>query len=334
MKILWIIYAYPPQLNGGAEKYTHHLNKYLIRQGHTVCVCVPPEYMGYKYTNGYYEGVLMSIADTKKERDALVEWSDVVMTHLDFTMATMLYIRSYRPVVWVSHNSHFTSFEDIKWNDNASIIYNCNKMKEMGDKIYSNNSMVLHPPISLDKPYSLIPPNASKHKYITLLNVSEYKGGKILKEIAKRLPNYSFLAVQGGYGVQEGNFPRNVKVVKHTVDVQKIYDQTRIILMPSRYESWGMVASEAMQNGIPVIASPCYGLEENLAWAGTYADLDNIEQWVEAIKAFDNSKLYNIKSEQGLKRSAEQRTLEQSELRECELWLKEIINKFKSLHNV
>ena len=323
MKLLWIIYSYPPQLNAGAERYTHNLNKYLISQGHIVCVNVPTECLGYKYTNGNYEGVIISTASNKKERDALVEWSDIVLTHLDYTLTTMEYIRSYRPVVWVSHNSYFDKFDYIKYNENASIIYNSKKMKELGDAQFTNNSIILHPPQGERKQRTIS--LEEKRKYITLINFTVDKGGVILKEIAERMPNYKFMAVKGGYGKQVEGFPSNVKIVANTTNIQKIYNKSRIILMPSLYESWGMVASEAMENGIPVIASPVFGLEENLAWAGTYASLDDIEQWVTAIESLNDEKLYNIKKNQSLMRAKEQQILEPKELRDCEIFLKKII---------
>jgi hypothetical protein len=42
--------------------------------------------------------------------------------------------------------------------------------------------------------------------------------------------------------------------------------------MPSHYESWGMVASEAMASGIPVICSDTPGLRENCGDAAIYAE--------------------------------------------------------------
>jgi glycosyltransferase involved in cell wall biosynthesis len=329
MRILWIIHGYPPHLNAGAELYTHNLNKYLIRQGHSVCVAVPPEYSGYKYTNSFYEGVHISIADNKEERDVLVEWCDVVMTHLDFTLTVMEYVRSFRPVVWVSHNTFFDMYDYIIYNENASIIYNSNAMKEIGEKKFKNNSIVLHPPSVLDKPFSFAKPDPSKNKYITLINCSQNKGGLILKKLADKMRNYSFLAVKGGYEYQEGDMPPNVKVVPHTKNIQEIYDQSRIVLMPSAYESWGMVASEAMENGIPVIANKTFGLSENLGSAGTYAPLDNIDKWKQCIKLMDKPEIYKIKSEQSLARSKEQREMRKKELKECEQFLLEIIRKFK-----
>lgn len=329
MKLLWIIHGYPPHLNAGAEMYTHNLNKFLVRQGHTITVLVPPEYSGYSYSNSFLEGVHISIADTKEERDALVEWSDVVLTHLDFTLITMEYIRSYRPVVWISHNTFFEAYDYINYNDNSSIIYNSYAMQDIGSKIFKNNSFVLHPPSIVDKPYSILKPNPSKNKYITLINCNKNKGGFILKEIAKKMRNYHFIGVVGAYDAQILDLPPNVKIVPQTNKIQEIYDQTKILIMPSLYESWGMTASEAMENGIPVVANKTFGLAENLGYAGTYCPLDNIDRWVESIRLiYDNPEIYKIKSEQALTRAKEQKESGKKQLRNCESFLKEIINNF------
>jgi len=329
MKILWIIHGYVPLLNAGAENYAHNLNKYLSRMGHTVCVAVPPEYLNYKYTNSFVDGVHVSIADNKEERNALVEWCDIVITHLDYTETVMEYVRSFRPVIFLSHNSNFYAYDFIRYNDNASIIYNSNAMKEKGDKIFKNKSIVLHPPSKIDKSMALLKPDPSRNKYITLVNFSEKKGGSVLREVAKKMPRQSFLAVKGGYDYQREEFPPNVKVVPNTKNIQEIYDQSRIVLMPSEYESWGMVASEAMENGIPVIANRTYGLDENLGRAGTFAPLDDINKWINAITLMNNAEIYKIKSQQSLDRAKEQRETVKKELKECELFLLDIIKTFK-----
>lgn len=67
---------------------------------------------------------------------------------------------------------------------------------------------------------------------------------------------------------------------------------TKILIMPSREESWGRVALEAMSSGIPVIANPTPGLREACGDAGLFADRDNISEWVRIIRELLSSPSY------------------------------------------
>lgn len=334
MKILWIIHGYVPSLNAGAEYYAHNLNKYLISKGHKVCVLVPEKYADKTNENTCYEGVNINITDVKAERDALAEWCDIVMTHLDYTEIAMNYINSYKPIVWVSHNTHFDSYKKVGNNANLSIIYNSNAMREMGKDKFMNDSFVLRPPISLKRPLNKKEPNPFNNEYITLINCNKNKGGEILRELAQKMPYKKFLAVTGAYEKQILELTPNVTVEPPTTNIQKIYDKSRIILMPSFYESWGMVASEAIENGIPVIANRTFGLEENLADAGTYCPLDNVKKWIQSIKLLDNKVIYDLKSKQSLERAKEQKLMNKKELRDCEIFLLNKIELFKKTHNI
>lgn len=326
MKILWIIHGYVPILNAGAEFYAHNLNKYLITRGHSIVVLLPKKYSNYENSNMVYEDITISIAETTQERNKLIEWCDIIMTHLDFTNSVVEYIKNRRPIVWVSHNTYFDSYKYLNNNDNISIIYNSNAMKNISKEYFNNDSIVLRPSINLKRQKDIINADNKKNCYITLINCNLNKGGHILEKIANEMPDKNFLAIIGGYAEQHLTFPKNVKILPHTKNIQEIYDQTRIILMPSSYESWGMVASEAMLNGIPVIANKTFGLEENLDEAGTYCDLNNIEQWKKSIILLDNEKIYEAKMIKSLQRAEEQYNTNILELRNCEKFL---LNKIR-----
>jgi hypothetical protein len=50
----------------------------------------------------------------------------------------------------------------------------------------------------------------------------------------------------------------------HTADIREVFRKTRVVLMPSLYESYGRVAVEAACAGIPAIVHPTEGLLESL----------------------------------------------------------------------
>jgi len=101
--------------------------------------------------------------------------------------------------------------------------------------------------------------------------------------------------------------PDNIEWVPFDDDIRNILKRTRILVMPSYYESFGRIAFEAMYNGIPVIYSKINpkskypggsteGVETWIKPAGISADRDNIEEWASAIADLDNEDTYQSRS--------------------------------------
>lgn len=66
---------------------------------------------------------------------------------------------------------------------------------------------------------------------------------------------------------------RNLSIRPAAFDVKEIYKTTSVLLAPSLwYESWGRVATEAVMNGIPVLASSSGGLPEAVDVGGVILD--------------------------------------------------------------
>jgi glycosyltransferase involved in cell wall biosynthesis len=84
-----------------------------------------------------------------------------------------------------------------------------------------------------------------------------------------------------------------------------VYARTKLLLMPSDYESWGRVGVEAMASGIPVIAHPTEGLTESLGDAGTFIHRDDIPAWCDAITRLLKPRAWGAASKKAKARSAE-----------------------------
>ena len=312
MKILFSVHAYPPYHNAGGEMYLHNMAKHLVKCGHQVRVLLnESEKNGIKMT---YDIDGVEVWPRNRSLENFFFWADRVVTHLGWTSWTVQVAHIFKkPVFFVVHNTHEYSCVSNPEKP-VGIIYNCQAAK---DKLnYPQPNIVLPPPVDF-RQYDLGENNFDK-PYITLINLNENKGGKIFWNIARAMPDRKFLAVKGGYDPQIVEDLPNVTVVEHTPNILDIYRATRLLVMPSAYESWGMCATEAMCNGIPVICTPTFGLKENCGDAALYvgkepdaaplkamgndADLpkvtgrEDIAAWVKQIRTLDNKKAYLSRS--------------------------------------
>lgn len=146
-------------------------------------------------------------------------------------------------------------------------------------------------------------------EYITLVNANQNKGVNQFIEIAKRMPEQKFLAVIPYYGeLRPPPAPSNVEWIPFDDDIRNILKRTRILLMPSYYESFGRIAVESMYNGIPVIYSKpaikpkdmtgtTEGMEEWIKPAGIACERENIDEWISLISSLDDETAYSERSE-------------------------------------
>jgi glycosyltransferase involved in cell wall biosynthesis len=188
-------------------------------------------------------------------------------------------------------------------------------------------------------------------RYVTFINPMTHKGihifARIARELAHRRPDISLLVTQGRSSdislslrelelvplasgrllpdgtvmpiapVTEGQSGRNITIMPYTPDPQlfypRVYSATKILLMPSLWEeSFGLVAAEAMLNGIPVLASNRGALPDTLGKGGFVFDIseqytpetrivptaEEVEPWVATIiRLWDDAAFYEQASQ-------------------------------------
>ena len=323
MNIVASIHLYPPAHNCGAEYMIHYILKHLQSKGHNVRVLLHAANK-YRIKNNYVFDGIDVFPPNDNVVDNLMRWGDAIFTHLDYTRWTIAAAKLYKkPVFHLIHNSH--PYPEIIHADRIQhIVYNSFWLKDLLNYEWPN--FILTPPCDY-RIYDL-KIDTSKNEFITLINTNENKGGKIFEQIARAMPQKRFLGVLGSYDPQMDVTLPNLKLVPNTADISQYYRQTRILLMPSEYESWGRTATEAMCSGIPVICSTADGLKENCGKAGIYIkDRNDIKSWVKAITELDDAKKYNEASKKAKDRSREHdpsKTLD-----EFENWLRERVNKYK-----
>jgi glycosyltransferase involved in cell wall biosynthesis len=317
-EVTWIIHMYPPKHNAGAEWMAHAMNLYLIKEGYTVNIILP------KFDLDNYQGVNIYTFNDPRCVDVIGR-SKVLISHLDYSEKAVRTARvTDKPVILVMHNwlqkDHLLRYIKMYDKERIHLIHNSQWIKNLYNYL-GFNSTVLYPPVSYND-YK----TETTRKYVTLVNLNKNKGGDVLIEIAKAMPDVEFMGVIGAYDNQIINTSvGNIHYVKSTPQIKKLYGQTDILLVPSDKESWGRVAVEAMSSGIPVIANPTEGLKESMSYAGIFANRDDITAWVNAIRKLKTNETYYKKiSQLCVKRSHELDP--EAQLNVMKRWIEQIPN--------
>jgi glycosyltransferase involved in cell wall biosynthesis len=271
-----------------------------------------------------YEGVKVVQAKDKRTILHYLPKSDLVITHLECsTRATILGNKFRVPVAQLIHNNLDLTRGYIAQGADF-IIYNTNWIKaDFCDDFKHIPGIVVHPPIFANK-YK-----TTHGKKVTLVNLFERKGQDIFYELVRRMPDVEFLAVKGGYGEQIiKEFP-NLEFMDNTPDIKSIFERTKVVLMPSVYESYGRVACEALASGIPNIVTPTPGLMEALGDAGIYIGRDSVNDWENGLRALLAPRRYGAMSKLALARSEALDVMARRELDSFVLYCEQFVNIYK-----
>lgn len=304
VKVFAIVDRYPPIQNAGAEWMLHHLFRDSVRRGHEVIVCTatPEEYT--------LEGVLVV---PHREAQDLAPQADVHVGHLMWTReAVETAARHNRPLLYIVHNDAQLHHWKLSSSNPANItlcVWNSRWIGASSGAKWTTaggQGVVVRPPVLIDD-YALArdPWDAP---YVTLVNPQKEKGSKTFYAVAARPPARRYLAVEGAYGeqVRPGRDHPNVTWHDQTGNIRDdVFANTRVLLMPSWFESWGRTAVEAMCSGIPVIAAPTEGLTEALADAAIWVDAHDVDGWQEALNDLDDQDYYRGRSMLGRQRAVD-----------------------------
>lgn len=299
MRVLAMLHAYPPTHNAGGELTAKVLLEALAQRGHQVEVLLSDEGPEDDYELG---GV--AVHAYRNSADPF-RWfgtdtqPHVVISHLRATTRAGVLTEMHQvPHVQLVHNTHLHGKHCLRRGRTDLAVYNSHWVAQDCAEWFADlgltppPSLVVHPPV-VAADYAATP-----GKMITLINLCEEKGGRLLWELAARLPNRQFLGVTGGYGEQVLGEEPNVTVLEHQPPerMAAVYQATKVLLMPSSYESYGRAAVEAACSGIPTIAHPTPGLAESLGDAVVFCDREDPEAWVAALRRLWTPKGYAVAS--------------------------------------
>lgn len=318
MRVLGLVHQYIPVRCAGAESHIHAMLRALADAGHRVDVVLSSQ-RGEPYD---YEGVhVWPAVETRTDVHPYLTQADLIVTHLgNTTRATVLGKFNEVPVCVVHHNDFGPTRDALRlpYSRTDLVVTNSEWMTDsLMDWAVQEREQL--PPTVIVRPvadpfvYGTRPGDK-----VTLVNLRRLvpesvdkltKGGELFRALAERMTDVSFLGVTGAYGIQQdlSGLP-NVEVIDHVPHHEmreRVYGRTKVLLVPSSYESWGRVASEAITSGIPVIASPTPGLREQLGAAGTFVAHDDLDGWEAALRALLRPTAWRKASKAAKARAAE-----------------------------
>lgn len=297
MKILAYCHAYVNHgRNAGAESALHNMLRVLVAEGWEADVLInkPEDSIPESYT---VDGVRVIPFAHRSDPQRLFPQYDLIITHLECSKRSSYLCKQkgMPPLIQLIHNSLWQTEGYLSTGVDLAV-YNTDWIRDHHEAAKQQpvvqsiigpgratlafrrqsewDHVVVHPLVNPDDYYT-----PTSKRYITLVNLYENKGPHIFRYLAEQNPNWEFLAVRGGYGKQEIPELPNVTVWDNQSDIRKVFAETKIILMPSDYESYGMVAVEAAASGIPSITTPTTGLVEALDYAGNFVPIDDLPRW-------------------------------------------------------
>ena len=261
---------FPPLHCAGSEVTVHVALREMVKRGHEVIVIADRTPEDYEIDgiqvkslpeNQFHHSTVREIA-----KDA-----DLLITHLDCTsLAMTLAVDLKKPLAHMIHNHAQLGYWQVPPHKAQLVVFNTHWVAEnetYKGEPWPGESVIVHPIIEPEK-YK-----CERGNKITLCNPTTGKGIETLHALAEAMPDYEFLVVEGIYGEQiappnlsdewVAAHP-NIEHMKNSPDFRDVLRKTRVMLMPSNYESYGRCAAEAACAGIPSIVHPTQGLWEAL----------------------------------------------------------------------
>ena len=124
--------------------------------------------------------------------------------------------------------------------------------------------------------------------FVTMVNPCAYKGITIFAAMAKALPDVAFAAVPT-WGTNEADLLLlqgipNVTILPPRDDVDEIFSQTRVLLVPSLWaEAKANMITEAMLRGIPVLTSDVGGNSEAMLGSDYLLPVNAIDEFTDGL---------------------------------------------------
>lgn len=279
--------------------------------------------------------------DIKKTREILFELSpDVVWSLTDDDMSPYVepvrYLRC-QSIIGLHYYRAFmiTACDGDFYCDSRNIIRKSFKdILSSVDVVYANsvwtqrlilNSFGVVLPIlfSLPHKYSIGMAPIEDRKFVLSVNTEFKKGFDFVVEIAKRLPNISFVSLSNQSNVEVANEyckksgVKNITILPFQEKMEDLYSKSKVVLVPSFkfLETFSRVPIEAHCFGIPVIGSNTGNIPYILEKSGLSLP-QCVDSWVqELMRLFSDEQYYNLRASKALENARDRYNFSMQPLR-------------------
>lgn len=324
MRVAALVHFSMPFRCAGSETVLHELMRAAADAGHETTVWCTHKDSEHAWRgtepDTELEGVrIVRVRNQIIAGPQLARWKpDVVVTHHQHaTHAIRLARQMQARSVFTVHNNFDINRRPLRARPDL-VVYNSDWVREslIGKFGKPNASMTFHPPLTPDRHRV-----SGTGDAITLCNLNKDKGAHLFYELAAAEPDRQFIGVVGGHGVQIIRHLPNVQIMEHHPDMKRVWSETRVLVMPSVQESYGLTAVEAGLNGIPTIAHPTDGLMENLGPGGLFADRDSVSEWRHQLALLDDPTAFQEASEYAKDRAEDALTQTHDTLKKWVEWI-------------
>lgn len=278
MDITYLLLDYPPARFIGAELAAHRFIKWLGARGHTVNVRLLDA-----ESARWHEGVV-----ARPHRTTPLAETDIVLSNAGVAERAAQSYARYPRVVW-AHNHEMPTMLDVKGAHPDLVVANTEHMASVLLSTIAERGIVLYPPPAPELPTRVATSARGDAGEWVLVNGSRSKGGALVAEVARALPDHRFLVVEGGHGTTEPDLldVPNVSIVPQGTNMERVWERARGLLIPSRLESYSMTGFEAAERGVGIIAHDLPGVREALGPAATYLGTREPDQWALTLDAWE-----------------------------------------------
>jgi LmbE family N-acetylglucosaminyl deacetylase len=293
LRILGVSKTYVPNTRSGTEITLHTILRDLSDRGHDVRALV----MWGHAPQPEVDGVPVLGTKDSVDEDEQFAWADVVLATGDARGRAMRAAAIHgTPLAFYVQVGNIP--RHLLWGAPDLTVFNSAFVARQYPWI--TGGLTVRPPV-VEADYLTASGDA-----ITLVNLVATKGGELFYELAARLPDRHFIGVRSwGRQIEPDPLPANVEIVGPVRDMREVYGRTRVLLMPSAYESFGRVAVEAAASGIPTVAHPAPGLRDALGDGAIWADRRDADAWERNLRALDDPAAWHEASRRARRRFEE-----------------------------
>lgn len=284
MSLVAFLHGYPPNWSMGGELSTHRTLREIPGSIVYTNCDEPYEFEGVQ-VRPLQGTALRDIMNQGHEADASVLFAHSTLSHVTVHAARRLKIPS---VLAVHAPPRFAADLRQAWSRATVRVYNT----EASRKAWKDSKgWLLHPPVG--ETLTELGPR----EHLTLTSSLLNKGADRVLKLADRRPDQRFIIVRSPAHKTHGD-PRfeekaaecsNVQVWDrvHPNDMGRLWRETRILLVPSRYETYGLVALEAAWQGIPSIHVDTPDVREGIGFGSFLLQGFRVEELEEALAVVD-----------------------------------------------